>query len=226
MNIPIKIRAGKTAPRPEPKPEEKPLKGKAFKPVWLISLALIFILAVSGLIMFVRSRPFSPFEELVPAEAIGVAYFSQEKLAQSLNVLGQRNYDWQPFASAQSQIKELAAKNGFELGVLAGFFEDNMALVLLPPPGPSEKNAGQPGWLCLARTKDQAALGSALDRAADEFKRNYNLSAENYRQIKVTEVKALNQNQAGLFYVLDQNYFLASSNLEVLKATIDKIINQ
>lgn len=227
MNIPLKIKKGSGRINQAlslPSVPEKMAKIRQFKPIWLLFSVLIIILALTGLIMFVESRPFSPYQGLVPSEAVGTFYFDQARLNQVILQLQERNFNWGPFVSVQNEIAGLLAKNNANLDQFGSLLEKEVALVFLPCPEPPQKNAGQPGWLFLAKIKDQSGVSSLIEQAEVQFKRNYNLSAENYRQIRVVEVKALNQDQAGVFYAQAQNYLLISSNLAVLQGVIDELV--
>lgn len=227
MNIPLKINKENRSdrvPPPHPAAPEKAVKARRFKPVWLLILGIMVILASAGVFMFVKSRPFSPYQPLIPQEAVGVFYFDQNRLAQVISQLRERDFNWYPFVSAQSGIAGFFAKNNANPAQIGGLLDEKIALALLPCSDSPEKNADRPSWLFLAKIKDQPGLIILADQAENQFKRNYNVASENYRQVRIIEVKALNQSQSGAFYARIQGYLLISSDREVLRGVIDKII--
>jgi hypothetical protein len=86
-------------------------------------------------------------------------------------------------------------------------------------------SSSSPNWLAMATVKiNNEQFDQLRDQAEKALKQNYNLIFEMYRQIKITQVKSLNQQQSTLYFAKINNYFFLTNNLESLKETIDKVI--
>jgi len=173
------------------------------------------------LVIFLFPKPTSPYQDLVPVDARGVFYFNQERLSASLKAMAESGYAWPPFVWLKDNWQKLSANNKLEIKQIAPLFEPQMALVWLP------SSNGRLDWLLLVSKKvSDSVFESVLSQTEKELKQNYNPISEIYRQITITEIKSLSQNQPSIFYAQIKNYFLMTNDSDSLKGTIDKIIGR
>jgi len=93
-----------------------------------------------------------------------------------------------------------------------------MALAVLP-----ELINSSPQWLFLATIKtDSIALQSALEKIEKNLKQNFNFVSQDYRQIRLAEIKPLSQNSPGVFYSLIKKTFILSNSEAAIKNAINK----
>ena len=228
--IPIKIRQSSGASQDEVKNTlnlNRPSFAADKKPAgrltrWLILiLTAVVIVEAGALIGFFIVKPPLPYNNLMPTKTAAVAYFEQTTLRNITKTLQDNQYAWPPFIWSGETIKGLLTQNKIDsLDPLLDLFEDKITLAILP------KVSLQPTWLLFAAKKaSDETWQTTISQTETALKQNFNLVSEDYRQTTITQIKQLNQTQASLFYVLVQNYFLASNDLDVLKETIDRAID-
>ncbi len=192
------------------------------KYLWLA--ALVLILVESGVLAwFYFGRPVLPYYQFLPENPTAVAYLdlsSAGKLAISLKTASP---DWPPASWGDKTWQELL--NQTKLGSAADLlklFQDKITLAAV-----STAENQPPSWLLVGKLRvTPEAFSQAQATAEKNLKLNYNLVAESYRQIKITQVNALNSNQNNLFYAQANNFFVLANSDSLLKATLDKIIAQ
>lgn len=236
--IPLKIKKGNNQANPESKnilnlsqtPENAlALKGPLVKRLkklirrrWLI-LLLIFALASQTvwLTLVVFTQPTLPHLKVIPPTSPTIIYLNQASLRPLLADLQTSQYAWPPFQWFSNLFQQFTTNNNLtsESRLLPAFFKDPLTLVLLPT------DSIAPHWLLLADldfSPDNFAL--ALKQGEEKLKQNYDLVFESYRQIKITQIKPLNQDSHRIFYASVGKTFLLANNLTSLKKTIDQLL--
>jgi hypothetical protein len=225
QSVAIKIK--KESVRPEgapliqppspPRPNKKNQPNKLF--FWLPAILCLILAAVLAAFSFLK--PASPYQDLIPSQAVGVIYFNQGPLAGSAKALAENNYAWPPFVWLKDAWQELLTEHKIEIKQISPFFEEPMALVWLAGSGP------RPVWLLLTTKKaGDSAFAAKLEQLEKQLKQNYNLISDVYRQIKIVEIKSLEPSRQSVYYGQAKKYFLVADNLNSLKETIDKIIGR
>ncbi len=191
------------------------------KYLWL--LLVLATLEGAAIVWLYLAKPISPYFKIIPRDLIASSYFNQSSLLELLKSLKNDQTSWPPLNWADNALPELINKTRIEQPEqLLRLFEDQMALAVLP-----QKTKQSATWLGLAFVKAPADVFSQTrDKAEQALKQNYNLINESYRQIKISQVKPLEQDKNSLFYAQIKGYFILANNAEVIKTTIDKIIGQ
>jgi hypothetical protein len=105
---------------------------------------------------------------------------------------------------------------------------DNQTQLISKPASTGQSEIIQPpslNWLVMATLKaNDDKFNKFREQAEKALKQNYNLIFETYRQIKITQIKPLNQKPEGLYFAEIKNYFILTNRQETLKETIDKAI--
>ena len=178
--------------------------------MWLL-LAFALIEA-GGLVWLYLAKPISPYFKLIPPSAVVSSYFDQTSLIEILK----SNASWPPITRGSGELKSWLARTKLDRPEqILKLFNDQMALAI-------DRNST---WLILATVKVSSdVFQQAQDTAEQSLKQNYNLISDSYRQIAITQVKPLNQEEGRLFYAKVQGYFILANDSALIKTTIDKII--
>lgn len=220
--IPVKITKsslnGQAAKPADPAPpKNKPSANKAKRVfIWLLT---ILVLAETGALAFLCfKQPPSPYASLIAPDAVIAANFDKAAFSETIISLKNGQFSWGPFSSASNNLSWLLDQTGINLAEIGTFFDNQMALAVLPG-----LINNSPRWLFLATLKtDDAAFRQALGKTEKNLKQNYNLIPQNYRQISLTEIKSLNQNAPSVFYALVNKTFILGNSEAAIKAVIDK----
>jgi len=198
----------------------KPQKNNPLKKYLWLLLALILI-ASAAIVWLSLAKPISPYFKIIPREAIISSYFSQSSLLELLKSAKNNQAIWPPDNWKNNALQKIINKTRIEQPEqLLSLFEDQMALAVLP-----QKTGADPTWLMLASAKAPPdTFAQARDKTEQSLKQNYNLISESYRQIKISQVKPLEQDKNSLFYAQANNFFILTNDETLIKETIDRII--
>ena len=221
----IKIRKGSRQKVADPNAinlaqSNRPTQKTPDKKRWLILLLMIIVLAEASwlaFLLFIKTAP--PYQSLIPKNTVSFTYFNQSQLKELTSSLKNQNYQWPFSTDAPEILGQFLSKNGLNLDAISSLFKNQIALIILDDNQPPLK------WLVIAEknAQDQEFTGQ-LNQAEKNLKQNFNLSSDSYRQIKISQIKRLDQNPNSFYYVQISDYFLLSNHLDTLKSTIDKII--
>ncbi|MBU2265147.1 hypothetical protein KJ784_03120 [Patescibacteria group bacterium] len=200
-------------------PAKPPVHSRLKKYLWLL---LILVLAEGATIAWLYFlKPVSPYQKLLPPNAIASSYFNQSTLIAFLKSQKNDNPDWPWLTWGKEALNEFRSQTKIDqpeqtLALLA----DQMALAILP-----QTTGANPTWLILATIKASSdEFLSSRDQTEQALKQNFNLTSEIYRQIKISQVQSLKKDKLSLFYAQVNNYFILTNNESLLKETIEKII--
>ncbi len=191
---------------------------------WKKYLWLLLVLAIAegvGLAWLYLLKPISPYQRLLPPNAVASTYFYHNSLLNLIKSQRSANANWPPLAWGESTLKSFLSQAKIDQPEqLLAMLADQMALAILP----QETQAG-PVWLILGSIKvsgDQ--FSRSREQIEQKLKQNFNLTSELYRQIKISQVQSLKETKLDLFYAEVNGYFILTNNEDVIKTTIDKII--
>ncbi len=196
----------------------RPRQNSQVKKYFWLLLALI-MLESAAIIWLYLAKPISPYFKILPRDLVFSSYFNQSSL---LGLLKANQTSWPPLNWGAGALQDSFKKAQIEQPEqILKLFKDQMALAIL-----LQTTDETPIWLALASIKAPADVFSqARDKAEQSLKQNYNLISESYRQIKISQIKPLEQSKNGLFYAQANGYFILTNNSALIKTTIDKIIN-
>ncbi len=221
MNLPIKIKKSVLSPvASQPAAPAPPKRSRMVKSwVWWL-LAAILAEALTLGYFLVWPPDCSPYENLLPQEVAGVFYFKHPALTSLAENLTTQNYAWPPLVWAHEKAVSLLSKAPPGLAEqIAEYFQDDAVMVILPG------DAVPPNWLVLARQRvGEGKITAALTELKNDLKQDFNILEETYRYLTIIQIKPLNQENDGYFLVLAQQYFLLSNQRDLIKSTLDKII--
>jgi len=224
---PINIKIRKSNPaEPEPtnvlnltsQPAEKQAQGHLKKYLWLLLALLIGEALIIAALYF--KQPSSPYLKILPSNLIATSYFDQSQISSLFKSLKSQGYDLPILSWSENELKNLADKANIEsTDQLLSLFDDQAAFALVPG------NDQRLNWMLLASIKVSGEKFSELQDATErDIKQNFNITNEDYRQIKITKVQNLNQGTNSLYYARVKNYFIATNNVSRLKESIDLAI--
>lgn len=199
-----------------------PLKagaGNLKKYLWL--LLVLVMVEGAALVWLYLLKPVSPYQRLLPPDAVAFSYFNQTTLINLIKTQGKTEPIWPWLAWSESALKGFLAQAKItQPEQLLAAFADQMALAILP----QETNA-RPTWLILASVKAPNDIFSqSRDKTEQALKQNFNVIGEPYRQIKISQIQPLSQDKNNFFYAEANGYFILTNNGSLIKETIDKII--
>lgn len=200
-------------------PTKPPTNIRLKKYFWLL---LILIIAEGAVIAWLYLlKPVSPYQKLLPPNAVASSYFDQIALVSLLKSQKTASPDWSPLAWGENALKDFLSQAKLDQPEqLLALFSDQMALAILPP-----ASDASPTWLILASIKAPAdTFLQARDKTEQALKQNFNLASEPYRQIKISQVQSLKENANSFFYAQVNDYFVLTNNESLIKETIYKII--
>lgn len=189
------------------------------KYLWLL---LILVAAQAAAIAWLYLlKPISPYQKLLPPNAVATAYFNQNTLLNLTKSQLSADSAWPPLAWGEAALKNFLSQNKIEgPEQILALFADQMALAILPQTGQNN-----PPWLILSLIK---VPGDQFSRSRDQIeqalKQNYNLTSEPYRQIKISQVQPLKDNKLSLLYAEANGYFILANSKELIKTILDRII--
>jgi len=200
-------------------PVKRPGGGGIKKVAWLLlAIALLEGAAIAWLYL---QKPVSPYQKLVPSNAVASTYFDQQTLLNLIKT--QRSVDpvWPLLDWGESALKGFMAQAKInQPEQLLAAFDDQMALAILP-----QVTGTKPTWLILASVKaPDNAFSQVRDQIEQNLKQNFNLISALYRQINISQIQPLSQGKSSLFYAQASGYFILTNNESLIKETIDRII--
>ena len=191
------------------------------KYLWLLLVLVIAEGAAIAWLYFLK--PVSPYQKLLPPDAIASSYFNQVSLVNLIKSQKATNPAWPLLAWGDEALKSFLSQAKIEKPEqILALFSDPTALVILP-----QETKTKPTWLVLASIKASVDVFSrSRDQAEQSLKQNFNLASELYRQIKVSQIQPLSQDKNSLFYARVNDYFVLTNNKSLIKETIDKIVGR
>jgi len=196
-------------------PKNKSRFNKA-KKVFFWLLVLILLLETAILSYRYLNRP--SYTSLIAPNAVITVNFNKALLSEAVISLKNSQFAWKLFTLAADDLDWLLTKTNINLVEISQLFENQMALAVLP-----ELINSSPQWLFLATIKtDSIALQSALEKIEKNLKQNFNFVSQDYRQIRLAEIKPLSQNSPGVFYSLIKKTFILSNSEAAIKNAINK----
>jgi hypothetical protein len=217
FNIPIKI---DNAAKPIINSAKKtPIFQKTGWLIWILAAALIAVSAWLAYLLLTEKT--SPLAQFIPNNSTAIIYFKSTEIFDDFKSLKDKNYGWPPFVWATDSVKNLAANNNLAWlnENFKQIFDDQMALALL------ETNNILPRWLLLTSLKiNQSETNAYIEQLEKSLELKYNLISELYRQNKIIRIKHLNQNPNDIYYTNLKNYLLMANDPNLIKKTIDKIM--
>ncbi|MDD2730781.1 MAG: hypothetical protein PHW33_01510 [Candidatus Portnoybacteria bacterium] len=220
MNLPVKIKKNIPPSSNQPTMPSPPEKSRPAKKLvwWLLAAILAETLTVGYFLLWPPDC--SPYEKLLPENNAGVFYFKPAAMISLAKNLTAKNFSWLPLAWAQDKTAYFLSKAPAGLANrIAEYFQDEAALVVLPG------DSVPPAWLILTRQKTgEEKITAALSELKNSLKQNFNVLEETYRHLTIIQIKPLGQENNGCFLVSAQGYFLFSNQRDLLKDTLDKLI--
>lgn len=199
-------------------PPQNPGKNRLKKYLWLS----LFLLAAETLFIaaIYLKQSVASYAKIIPRRYSTIAYFSQSQIA-DLTRSAENRYSSPVMEWLKNRYKNLLDKTGIDsANDLLNLFNDSMAIALLPADNDQYVN-----WLFLASVKtDSQKFNEIKEKTERAIKQNFNITAENYRQISITKIQNLNQGPQIIHYAQVKNYFIAANSFGALKETIDSTI--
>lgn len=182
---------------------------------WLfLSLFLIIVIIGLGLGWWFSSSKETSFRELVPGNPVIFSLVNQKDFYQQVAPV----YYGQAIVSRINKYLTQADLN-FEQDI-SGLFEDQTAFVL----SPANSQNSFPLMIIFQTSQSLNKLEQILAKIEPELKKDFNFSTQDYRQIKIFSLKPFSGSDSYLYVLIDK-YFLVGNSQELLKQTIDKIID-
>jgi len=192
-----------------------PLKNPLKKYLYLLIVLLaIEALAIAALYF---KQPDSPYLKLFPKNLMAISYFNHPQISNLFKSLNNQEGGLSVFNWTEKEFRDLLGKAKIESPeTILSLFQDQAALILLS----GDKQPS--GWMIFASIKvNSNQFNEAKDKAERTIKQNFNITDEDYRQIKITKIQNLDQNPNSLYYAKVNDYFIATNNLSRLKESID-----
>lgn len=221
--IPIKIEKDRIWQKKEKEEEKEINETKTKKPVqkknfWLI-LILIAALAGAAVSIFFLFQKTQGLGKILPQEASAVVSFKKSEMKNIFLNLEEKNWLWPPLKDLKTAGLDFLTKNQIDFQKTFESFEENMVLGLF------KNDLNDLGWLAAGEIKISSG---DFERGLTEIKRNlqqnFNLFSETYRQTEIWQVKNLSGQYPPIFFAEAKNYFLVSSNQEMVKQSIDRVL--
>lgn len=201
------------------KTEPKPIRPFCLK--WgAFGLALI-VLASLIIWLLSRSRPIL-FIEIIPQEKTALAIVNQEALYNQIlpfyqNLWPQSSFYQGLIDETNNYLTRLGLD--FSKDILPLFKEESVIASF-----PAESGQAFPFIIILQKQGSSAKIDQILSRLEQELKKDFYLSFQVYRQIKITDLKPLSFGSADYFYSQTEKYLIIGNSLRSLEKTVDLII--
>jgi len=190
---------------------------------WLfLSLSLILIIAASGLNYWFSVSQRQSFTDLIPKDATAYAIINQvdvyPQVSSLIQSLGEKSFFGQEAINRLNQYFNQAGL-GFSSDILP-LFKSQAALITLP----ANNNTGLPFLIVLKKRGGLAEVSQFLDKIKSEMNKDFNISIEDYRQVRMTLLNPLLSSSVQYSYALIEDYLIISNSQESLREIIDSII--
>jgi hypothetical protein len=190
---------------------------------WLF-LSIFLSLVVVGLIFswwFFSSQKI-PLVDLVPENRVIFSLIDQEALYQQTSPFYQflkekGFYDQEAISQIGSYLSETGLD--FEQDIIP-LFKKQVAFILKP----ANADTPFPFLVIFERKQSSGKINQVLEQIEPKLKKDYNLSSQIYRQVKVTVLEPL-FTPNNYFYSQIENYFIISNSQEFLEEIIDFVID-
>jgi hypothetical protein len=157
---------------------------------------------------------------LINQDSVAFALFDKEAIANQIVLLApdqQKKYLFQDWASTTNVY---LSKTGLDFKKdILDLFKKDIGLGIYK----ANDETPFPFVIILEKHAASTQINSVLNLFSQQFKSDFDLSDEIYRQNRITILKPIN-GQKSIYYSPVGDYFLISDSLSYLKKTIDKII--
>ncbi len=215
MKIPIKIQNNSQLAGQEIKkrPELPKKPGKKISQYRLIFFVIILLLLI--LLLLVARKPASPwpFLEIIPTDTSSFSILNVDDLWNNQNPFASQPF----FSQAQDFLKKINLN--FEQDIKP-LYQEKIAFLMTP-------NKDNLDFIILLQrknnqTEQETKILTAIEK---ELKKDFNFSQNSYRQLKITTLKPVfNNDPNNYFYCQTQNYFIISNSASWLEKILDRII--
>jgi len=204
---------------------KKSVNQKQPSKTWLfLSIFLFAIIIALALNLWFLSSEKVDFVNLIPKETIVFSIINKDALYPQIfpfkSFLEENNFYGQKAIKQFNDYLDKAHLN-FESDIQS-FFEKEIAFIVLS----SNPETEFPFAMILKSEVPRAQFSQILDKIEPEFKKDYNFSAQTYRQVKVISLKSFSNTQFNYTYAYIGNYFIISNSQECLKNIVDNIIDK
>ena len=193
--------------------------------MWLfLSVFLLIIVIVLIFNSWFLSSKKIDFIDLIPEETVVFSIIDKDILYPQIfpfkHFLEENNFYGQKAINQFNDYLNSAQLN-FESDIQP-FFEKDIAFILLSPNSEVEF----PFIFILKSKVSMAQFSQVLNKIEPEFKKDYNFSSQNYRQIKITALKSFSTSSFNYAYAQADGYFIISNSQDCLKNILNTIINK
>ena len=186
---------------------------KLKRPGLLRGVIFVLIVVISvylGNWLFSLSQK-SPSVRLIPKENIALAIIDKDSV-----------FKWPFEQELKPAIEKYLGQTNLEFQKdIQPLLKNQLALALFP----AEEKQASPFIVVLQKNTSLAQFNQILSRLEEEFKKDFNLSSESYRQANITNLKSLSSD-SNYYYSQIEDYLVIGNSLEWLKKTIDLIIKR
>ncbi len=184
---------------------------------------LLAFVAVAVAVYFYQQKPARPYATVAPQTTNAVFYFDEPAFKQIVGAMQENRFAWWPLKSFNEEIKQFFSSQS--LGSIEEWllvFKGQGAWFLLPV----QENSQVLAWLGIAEIKLNAERFDQVILEKEKIiKQNYNLTTENYRQIRIGQGRKLDKSSSAIYYARIGDLFFISNDLGTLKKSVNRAID-